>query len=47
MESSKDLVIIGVFFRRCLEFFPIRQGEAQRCTLSPTLFLNYIIWFIM
>ena len=27
---------------KSLEFFPIKQGMVQGCTLSPTLFLIYI-----
>ena len=38
------MLIIGVMFLegKSLEFFPIKQGVAQGCTLSPTLFLIYI-----
>ena len=38
-------MIIGVVFfleGKSCEFFPIKQGVAQGCTLSPTLFLIYI-----
>ena len=39
------MLIIGVVFfleSRSSEFFPIKQGVAQGCTLSPKLFFIYI-----